>query len=542
MTGSWLQLLRQRLQADSDALAELDVYAAKVQLERTIAKSTLADAQAALNALDDEVQRADARRVILQSSINDLRNVIHTSSSSSIGRLPDETLTEIFLALVSGDDPEWTYIGIGGFNSHRARMPFTLSSVCRRWRDIAITQKALWTYCGVPVIHEHHRPTNVVAHLRRVKTLLSRSRDAPLHVLLVWGMAAVWTPASYTHLIFEAIMAHMDHWRVAEIWLPQTTGEGASPWKSFQGSTPLLEEMLIRGSDTVSWTSSDRPYLPHCPRLRSLWVLQCPVIPRICASALQKLQLRVEAPTHRLWAALQAAAQTLESLSLNKDTPSQDNEPPATLLAFPSLKGLSLAGKGASMMIAHGTGRIALPVLERLALDTSMLDELEIFLQTHCKRVRTLAVRRHPVCELQSRQANQLRPLTRVRTVSLDASVHEQFFVAATSRSRSPWMWPELEELSLNKFTETNFEALPAYFRARNAAADAGGDGAPGRVKMVKFCGWGGSWRIPGWVKGEVRHLLGQENVEEEHEDADNPDDEDDEEEEDDKKEEDEKK
>jgi len=62
--------------------------------------------------------------------------------SSSLIVCPDELLAEIFSYGCAGPD-DYVDSQILRSNSERARAPFLVAAVCRRWRDIALDHASL---------------------------------------------------------------------------------------------------------------------------------------------------------------------------------------------------------------------------------------------------------------------------------------------------------------------------------------------------------------------------------------------------------------
>lgn len=118
-------------------------------------------------------------------------------SSSSITKLPVELLSEIFTlcALPSGQ-PSPTSEDEGSslpvINSETVRVPFILSRVNRRWRDVVLSQSSLWASLCITaeLIQESDCITKgasqrlSILNTTHITSCLQRSRRAPLNILI----------------------------------------------------------------------------------------------------------------------------------------------------------------------------------------------------------------------------------------------------------------------------------------------------------------------------------------------------------------------
>ncbi|CAE6442359.1 unnamed protein product [Rhizoctonia solani] len=115
---------------------------------------------------------SEKKLTVARGLLSMLRNRISTLCSIDI--LPDEILGHIFeLASV----PCVRGIPKGQAHPHIIMCPELLSSVCTRWRHVAINTCNLWTHLDlIPTAHTSHKLYN------RARIWLRRVRSAPLHV------------------------------------------------------------------------------------------------------------------------------------------------------------------------------------------------------------------------------------------------------------------------------------------------------------------------------------------------------------------------
>jgi len=121
----------------------------------------------------------------------------NVSASSPISSLPVELLSEIFsLCVLSADDQERKTDGSEysppAITSESIRIPLVLSSVNRRWREVALNQSSLWSnICVTAELLDDlfdHRGSGYSKSAKlnptHITTYLTRSRHHPIHILI----------------------------------------------------------------------------------------------------------------------------------------------------------------------------------------------------------------------------------------------------------------------------------------------------------------------------------------------------------------------
>lgn len=177
---------------------------------------------------------------------------------------PDDIMLLIFEQLVRADGAETVWPDM--LYDHRAaQAPFIVSAVCRRWRELALTASALWTYFGFP------RATSMEElDLQRLEVLQSRVGNAPIDVVFGWdhrheaercnGQSDV--PFS----VFEAIMGLHAQWRTVVLHVVGSAECGWTLGEAFQCSQwPLLESLSLA-------IDENQEIMPAAPRLRRMWL------------------------------------------------------------------------------------------------------------------------------------------------------------------------------------------------------------------------------------------------------------------------------
>ena len=167
----------------------------------------------------------------------------------SIGRLPNELLSCIFLLVVN--DPAETHL-----------RTLTISHVCFQWRQVALSNGALWARIVLTFPISEHK-------LSCAKTWLSRSSTSPLDILLdvrdpEWGWKEDDHRFRLEHMqsIMQLLITHVERWQMVEMradtWAPICT----FLWHS-RGvkAAPVLEKLSLSRCNAY-FTSRDQTFQP----------------------------------------------------------------------------------------------------------------------------------------------------------------------------------------------------------------------------------------------------------------------------------------
>ncbi|KAG1740690.1 hypothetical protein EDB19DRAFT_767553 [Suillus lakei] len=121
---------------------------------------------------------------------------LHKSLVSALWRLPTEVLSHIFRHCL----PE-----IREFNQLKKpsvlEAPILLTTVCRRWREVAVTMHSLWCRLAVSVDHEGQWKRQIFCY----KLWLKRSRGCPLSLAFYSHNVHMTEPRYYAFFILTSI-------------------------------------------------------------------------------------------------------------------------------------------------------------------------------------------------------------------------------------------------------------------------------------------------------------------------------------------------
>ncbi|KAJ7091884.1 hypothetical protein B0H15DRAFT_834388 [Mycena belliarum] len=257
--------------------------------------------------------------------------------------------------------------------------PVNLSQVCRRWRNIALSNPALWSTIAITTTRSHSERGTALEPLHRMLQLwLRRSGTRALSVSLSQS-DTVKSPGPIS-LLLDAVLAHATHLRSLEVRAPELC---LFPFASHTLHLPVLEHLKI---DTP-WPRLAAPGfalpLDSAPRLRTLSLLDATFaaahISVFDATRLTELTLlpHARAPPEVYWNSddaltLLAEATHLRSLRLaiNDVMPRR-----RTLAHAPVLRSLSLEFRDAFTSVPQRATRIGAlfsllytPALQLLAL------------------------------------------------------------------------------------------------------------------------------------------------------------------------------
>lgn len=161
--------------------------------------------------------------------------------------LPGDVLSHVFFQLLelSNSTPRDTCI-----------LPFTLSYVCKRWRDCALGLPALWT--------KIYALPKERGWFRRMEICLARSGKALLDVNLDFSLwtGGVLLSAPYVEMgaaqrtYIAAVAAHSSRWRSLEIYFQNQKQRVDAAGCLADVSVPNLEDLKVKMS---TWGSTDHP-------------------------------------------------------------------------------------------------------------------------------------------------------------------------------------------------------------------------------------------------------------------------------------------
>lgn len=311
--------------------------------------------------------------------------------------LPNELLRQIFRCVlgdlvvsVSHDEPAGTPGALSlrhtlRVNHFRAKLPFRLAAVCRKWRLVALETPELWAwlaFCGDPgwFLRLFHGAENSGVRIRiaeHLAPLLARARPAPLDLFI-----GEWSSGDGSLWPCEQILATPGvHWRMLCLEVP--SAQNAAPVSALLSCrAPALEYLFVsslgggpRWNGDPTGRSLVGPFsLVLCSeRLRHVEIRDCrlaevtvaapAMLPSLAYLCLDYVKLRPDA----LWHILDSAV-NLQSLRMvdiiatagQSWTPSTNS-----LLRLAHLKRLDVGTYGAvPMLFSQWSAHLQLPRLE----------------------------------------------------------------------------------------------------------------------------------------------------------------------------------
>ncbi|KAL0569743.1 hypothetical protein V5O48_012219 [Marasmius crinis-equi] len=187
-----------------------------------------------------------------------------------IHTLPTEVLTPIFIEAIHGTDETH----VSRRRRRRRRIPFVLSTVCQRWRDIALCFPGLWTQLRVL---KGDWETDGIKDI--LDCYVTRSQKCPLTVELNLPITLGGLPFmdhrvdDYLRPVLEALIQHSTRWEHLKI-----TGRTAlllyhPVFYKIKGRLPVLHHLEILqhyGNGGVIYTESNYDLFSDCPQLRTV--------------------------------------------------------------------------------------------------------------------------------------------------------------------------------------------------------------------------------------------------------------------------------
>ncbi|KAJ7573572.1 hypothetical protein C8J56DRAFT_1173589 [Mycena floridula] len=158
----------QKLLASDEAPRGLQLQELSARL--TSAVDDLVAAELEMERLSQELLALAQKSHRLKADIVDLRAIIHP-----IRRIPAEILFEIFVQSDDSEEPHHLDI---------SQYPWTLTHVCRRWRNVAIGNPSLWTDIHIEPGSRYSSPI-IQSRAKLLGVQLFRSRSLPLNVTII---------------------------------------------------------------------------------------------------------------------------------------------------------------------------------------------------------------------------------------------------------------------------------------------------------------------------------------------------------------------
>ena len=432
----------------------------------------------------------------------------------SLNACPEELFAEIFSYCCAGPD-DCVDSQVFRTNPQRARAPFIVAAVCRRWREIILNHAALWHYIAIPDVEDNQRL------LRRlhsyVNTVLDRSRGASIDIIFHYLNASRARLADMEP-IFAALEQSSLRWRrfaVVMYGVPTVTRVLAMMTQATPNLRTLeLARQPFSNEDTFSVDVAganaedthdatiphDKVFLPDTSGLRSVSLINLPQvvrhwptarIPRPQSYALDVVQPVLAVSALEAFSRQHADADWLQLGALSFEHPIYSPH-----LLFPNLNQLWIRDD-AYKMLARYSREFFTPALSKFVLAGGQFSDLTPWLHRIRTHLRAVDLRRLNKFDqedldvlidlerLESIQFSQMQvPIGLLNCMGQDGSHTD-----AGLENKSRVLWPRLNlfELYSTRFQDSTSRIIPelvqvAWMRARDGPLDA--YGVPSWVKL----------------------------------------------------------
>ncbi|KAK1226655.1 hypothetical protein PQX77_010367 [Marasmius sp. AFHP31] len=233
--------------------------------ERKTILHAIEEAEKEMKGYDAEINRLKASIVLLEGKRNRLSSTVtkYRASLSLVHRLPPEILAEIFKECCFE----------ASYASNRPSFPpssVVLSTVCGRWREVALSTAALWS--SISINTSFWPPLKHEKLFRATQMLISRSKRHPLTIRFRSFF-------NHTTDVMKLLIQNCDRWYDVELALSRRI-LGHYVFHDIQGKVPLLKELTLScsGEGPV-----DEPLdvFRDAPALRTLRLSSTMVSPKV---------------------------------------------------------------------------------------------------------------------------------------------------------------------------------------------------------------------------------------------------------------------
>ncbi|EJD33637.1 hypothetical protein AURDEDRAFT_177278 [Auricularia subglabra TFB-10046 SS5] len=399
--------------------------------------------------------------------------------------------------------PELLYIVLDHTVPCESRLAFSLASVCRRWRRVALSHRALWSTISSELLG---------VDLSRLETQLTRSKDASLDIEISWDSTA--RDLAELVSLLALLGAQACRWRRLTLRLSPLSAEVTLAAGFLSRPTPLLEEMAFITSfgPSVPSTPPARLLLPDAPRLRVLKVSGAGTTCSVSSAfpALRDLRVRWDARADEgLYGSLSRAPGLVV---VEVDVPVRAC-PPSTI-ALRNLKRLDVGWSSGRLLVGFPSRALELPMLEELHLHCELREAIVPFLDAVSGTVRILGLGSvltpDELDVVQAlRRVEQLRFYPRKqRPDYLDPDLWTKGSVTAPALVRLASdvrpVWPELEAIRCLDYDPSLERPFLAFVRARTGGSVKTSRG----LRTLDFWEEGYGGKVPPRVLKEVALLL----------------------------------
>ena len=139
------------------------------------------------------------------------------------------------------------------------RLP-TVSQVCRRWREVALSSPALWT----EIVLDCRKDTSRATWSRYIDCMLQRSRECPLKVYI-----ALTQNRHISHPSVESLISHSHRWSVAKICCTSSTIHAI---QRLHRKLPSLHSLELIADNTEVFSNKTINAFEVAPALRQVCI------------------------------------------------------------------------------------------------------------------------------------------------------------------------------------------------------------------------------------------------------------------------------
>lgn len=223
--------------------------------DANIVKASIQDMMEAIEKNDEEIEATEILLKRLRGRSRDLADqlVAQQRILSPARHLPSEIISEIFIHCLPIPSIQFHAVGI--------QVPLRLGQLCRRWRDIALSTPALWTF--IPLTLEGSTGNaSQEFKLQIVKTWLDRSGELPLMIYIADASSSI---SVDSRAALSLILSQSDRWAEAQLMI---SGQILTEFEAIRGRLSTLRKLSVGSNHTLWNTKID--IFETAPLLRSL--------------------------------------------------------------------------------------------------------------------------------------------------------------------------------------------------------------------------------------------------------------------------------
>jgi len=438
--------------------------------------------------------------------------------ASSLTACPDEILAEIFSYGCAGPD-DYVDAQILRSNPERARAPFIVAAICQRWRAITLNHSDLWHYLTIPTVTSN-KVGRVLEWLPSyINTVLDRSRDAPIDVVIQYLNVTSETVA-VMEPIFMALERNSRRWRrfaVVMYGVPVVTRVLAMLNRPTPGlrRLELARQLLTTYSNTFHLIEDDadaedtfdemllkgQTFLPDISGLRFLSLVNVPQVIRlwptnsIQVTKFYTLQIIQRVLTVQAWDLLSRQCAVAEWIMLKASAVEQPKGP--LQLVLPELD-LIWIYNNVYELLARYSHKLLTPVLREIVMAGGRLSSLTPWLYQIRTHLRSLDLRWlndfdqadiDALVMLEQLEVIQICGQTRIPNGMLTLMGQVGSQMGADQGQFSRVVWPRLHLLELNgaRFDDSEGELTPQLVQLARMRARDGPPDQHGAARWVKL-------------------------------------------------------